>query len=124
MRRILKIGVLSAAFLLATVPTAHSGDDKPAKGHKPDREISRVLLISIDGMPAVDLANRMKGVGGLAPYCPNLAKLAGSGLFYPQASCSRPSDSFPGLLAMVTGGTPFSAEVFYDDSYDRVLAPP
>ena len=53
-----------------------------------------------------------------------LAALAGQGLVYTQASATRPSDSFPGLLAMVTGGTPRSAEIFYDDSYDRVLAPP
>jgi hypothetical protein len=33
-----------------------------------------------------------------------------------------PSDSFPGLLAMVTGGTPRSTGVYYDDGYDRLLA--
>ncbi len=35
-----------------------------------------------------------------------------------------PSDSFPGLLALVTGGTPKSTGVYYDDSYDRKLAAP
>src|SRR5262249_40440158 len=32
--------------------------------------------------------------------------------------------SFPGLLALVTGGTPVSTGVWYDDSFDRRLAPP
>src|SRR5207245_757361 len=43
---------------------------------------------------------------------------------YNQASTSIPSDSFPGLLAMVTGGTPKSTGVFYDAAYDRSLYPP
>src|SRR5262249_12793513 len=30
----------------------------------------------------------------------------------------------PGLLALVTGGTPRSTGVYYDDSYDRTLFPP
>src|SRR5262249_32222679 len=34
------------------------------------------------------------------------------------------SDSFPGLLAMVTGGTPKTTGVFYDDSYSRALWAP
>jgi len=32
---------------------------------------------------------------------------------------TSPSDSFPGLISMVTGGTPKSTGVFYDDSYSR-----
>jgi hypothetical protein len=28
------------------------------------------------------------------------------------------------MIAQVTGGTPFSAGVFYDDSYDRTFFPP
>ena len=35
-----------------------------------------------------------------------------------------PTDSFPGLTALVTGGTPKSTGVYYDDSYDRTLFPP
>jgi hypothetical protein len=53
-----------------------------------------------------------------------MSQLADQGLVFPQASTTRPSDSFPGLLSIVTGGTPRSADVFYDDSYDRSLAPP
>ena len=86
--------------------------------------VKRVLLISIDGMHAVDLQNCINGVENTPPFCPNLAALAQDGINYPNASTSRPSDSFPGLLSIVTGGSPFSAEIFYDDSYDRSLAPP
>jgi hypothetical protein len=37
--------------------------------------IRHVLLISIDGMHAVDYLNCSRGVNGGQPYCPNLAAL-------------------------------------------------
>jgi hypothetical protein len=43
---------------------------------------------------------------------------------YENAFAPAPSDSFPGLLAMVTGGTPKSTGVFYDNSYDRTFFAP
>jgi hypothetical protein len=46
------------------------------------------------------------------------------GLDYTNASTSKPSDSFPGVLSMVTGGTPFSTGIYYETSYDRELSPP
>jgi len=48
----------------------------------------------------------------------------GHGRAYLQALTSKPSDSFPGLVAQITGGTPRSAGIFYDVSYDRALSPP
>jgi Type I phosphodiesterase / nucleotide pyrophosphatase len=81
--------------------------------------IRHVLLISIDGMHALDYENCVNG-----GYCPNLADLGKHGVNYTRTSTSRPSDSFPGLMALVTGGTPRSVGAFYDLSYDRVLAPP
>jgi hypothetical protein len=53
-----------------------------------------------------------------------LGKLSEQGTTFTEASSSRPSDSFPGLLAMITGGTPKSTGIFYDDSYDRKLFAP
>jgi Type I phosphodiesterase / nucleotide pyrophosphatase len=82
-------------------------------------EIKHVLLLSIDGFHAVDLENCI--ATGL---CPNLKKLSGHGITYTNASATKPSDSFPGLLAQLTGGTPKSTGVFYDDSYDRKLFAP
>lgn len=88
--------------------------------------IQRVLLISIDGMHSLDYANCSKGVpsSGNEPYCPHLASLAATGVHYLQALTSKPSDSFPGLVAQITGATPRSAGIFYDVSYDRALSPP
>ena len=90
-------------------------------------QMHHVLLISIDGMHALDFANCAKGISGVnggAPYCPNLAQLGQIGVTYVEASTTKPSDSFPGLIAQITGGTPRSAGVFYDVSYDRALSPP
>lgn len=89
--------------------------------------IKHVLLISIDGMHAIDLANCANGVGVVnagQPYCPNLASLQGNGVTYLQTLTPRPSDSFPGLTAIITGGTPRSTGTYYDVSYDRALSPP
>jgi hypothetical protein len=80
---------------------------------------SHVLLISIDGMHALDYENCVNG-----GYCPNLAALGTTGVNYTRTSTARPSDSFPGLMALVTGGTPKTVGAFYDVAYDRVLAPP
>lgn len=91
------------------------------------REIRRVLLISIDGMHAVDFLNCAKGIAGAnggSPYCPALAELRETGINYRNASTSKPSDSFPGLTAIVSGGSPRTFGVYYDVAYDRVLAPP
>ena len=101
----------------------------PAQARDDGRQldIDHVLLISIDGMHAVDFINCAKGVSGVnggEPYCPNLAALAENGVNYTRTSTSRPSDSFPGLMALVTGGSPKTVGAFYDVAYDRVLAPP
>ena len=56
--------------------------------------------------------------------CPNLAALGNNGVNYTRTSSAKPSDSFPGLMALVTGGTPRTVGAYYDVAYDRVLAPP
>jgi type I phosphodiesterase/nucleotide pyrophosphatase len=92
-----------------------------------DRPIRHVLLVSIDGMHALDFANcarGMTGANGGAPYCPARAELATRGVTYLAASTPTPSDSFPSLIAQITGGSPRSTDVFYDVSYDRALSPP
>ena len=89
--------------------------------------IQRVLLISIDGMHALDFENCSKGISSInggTPYCPNLAELSNSGVTYPHASTSKPSDSFPGSGALATGGLPSTIGMYYDVSYDRALSPP
>src|SRR5689334_3656887 len=86
-----------------------------------------VLLISIDGMHAVDFRNCSKGISAVnngQAYCPNLASLGDVGVNYLEASTSKPSDSFPGLMALVSGGSPRTVGAFYDVAYDRSLDPP
>lgn len=87
-------------------------------------KIRHVLLISIDGMHSLDFQNCATGVNGGSPYCPNLAALGKHGVSYLNASTSKPSDSFPGLMSIVSGGSPKTVGALYDVAYDRVLAPP
>src|ERR1700678_1760755 len=90
-------------------------------------KIKHVILLSIDGMHAVDLYNCTHGIAGAnggEPYCPNLASLAQTGINYTNAFSSKPSDSFPGMAALASGGTPKSTGLYYDVAYDRSLDPP
>jgi hypothetical protein len=106
------LGMLAGAALGATAKAA---------------DVDHVLLISIDGMHALDYINCASGVSGVnggQPYCPHLAALRATGLNYLDASTSKPSDSFPGLMAMVSGGSPRSVGAFYDVAYDRSLDAP
>ena len=89
--------------------------------------VKQVLLLSIDGMHAVDFYNCANGIAGVnsgLPYCPNLAALGQTGINYVGTISSMPSDSFPGLAAIVTGGSPKTTGLYYDVAYDRSLAPP
>ncbi|HWS96130.1 MAG TPA: alkaline phosphatase family protein [Candidatus Methylomirabilis sp.] len=89
--------------------------------------IQRVLLISIDGMHAVDFLNCANGISTTnnnQPYCPTIAALGQTGINYVAASTSKPSDSFPGLTAIVTGGSPALTGVYYDVAYSRNYSAP
>ena len=101
------------AFLVSLAPQVHAQELNERNG------IRRALLISVDGMHALDYINCVAG-----HYCPTLAGLGKTGVSYTRTSTSRPSDSFPGLMALVTGGTPKTVGAFYDVAYDRILAPP
>jgi len=110
----LSFGAMGVAICL--VPQLHSQSLNQNNG------IRRVLLISIDGMHAVDFANCANGISTInngAPYCPTLAALAKTGINYVNANTSKPSDSFPGLTAIVTGGSPAFTGVYYDVAYSR-----
>jgi len=84
--------------------------------------IQHVLLISVDGMHAVDFANCANGISTAnngRPYCRAIAALGKTGVNYVAASTSKPSDSFPGLTAIITGGSPALTGVYYDVAYSR-----
>ena len=115
--------MLAGVFASACIPVPFITSCAQADGSN----IKHVLLISIDGMHVVDFLNCSKGISGVnggAPYCPHLAKLAVTGVNYLDTSTSKPSDSFPGLMALMTGGSPRSFGAFYDVAYDRSLDPP
>jgi hypothetical protein len=122
-----KLGVARAVVMIAlalTSPTRGIAADTDALGSGP---IKHVLLLSIDGMHAVDLYNCVNGIAGAnggEPYCPNLAVLSQTGINYVGTTSSKPSDSFPGLAALVTGGTPKTTGLYYDVAYDRSLDAP
>jgi type I phosphodiesterase/nucleotide pyrophosphatase len=83
------------------------------------RDIKHVLLISVDGMHALDLTNYVASH-------PNstLAGLSKHGITYTNASTPFVSDSFPGLAALITGGSPATTGLWYDVSFNRKLSPP
>ena len=90
-------------------------------------QIKHVLLISIDGMHAADFKNCV------ARHCrsqrrqavlPQSRRTRHDGVNYVAASTSKPSDSFPGLMTIVSGATPRTMGVYYDVAYDRSLDGP
>ncbi len=114
--------VLSALLSISAVAQDHDDHDNSYKG-----QVKHVLLISIDGMHAVDFKNCANGIAGAndgKPYCPNLAGLGENGVNYAAANTSKPSDSFPGLMNIVSGATPRLMGIYYDVAYDRSLDGP
>lgn len=98
---------LLVGLALGAAATAHATD------------IDHVLLISIDGLHALDVARYIESKPASA-----LAQLSRHGVTYTNARTPSLSDSFPGLLALVTGGSPISHGLFYDVSYDRTYFDP
>jgi hypothetical protein len=104
----------STAIALASVAAHHAAATEPAVSS----DYEHVLLISVDGMHAIDLANWVQNHPSS-----NFAKLANTGIVYPNTFTTAPSDSYPGMIAQVTGASPKTAGLFYDDSYDRTAYP-
>jgi len=116
------VSVLGGACLMATASGSAVLADPHGPGGGPpgyQNQIRHVLLISIDGMHALDYLNCSAN-----GTCPNLAALGNKGVNYLNTSTSKPSDSFPGLMALMTGGSPRTMGVNYDVAYDRALNPP
>ncbi len=107
MRRSLVFCVL---LLTSLVAVARDGSEK---------KFSHVLLISVDGLHALDVANFVDNHHDSA-----LAELSRHGITFSNARTPANSDSFPGLLALVTGGSPITHGLFYDVSYDRTIFDP
>ena len=101
--------VLALCLLLSSISVfseerSHDGNDWAR----------HVLLVSVDGLHALDVARFVRTHPDSA-----LAELTQHGVTYTNAKTPANSDSFPGLLALVTGGSPVTHGLFYDVSYDR-----
>jgi hypothetical protein len=107
--RMLYVGATGA--LLAAPAVAADHDDRQTVDH--------VLLVSVDGMHQSDLAWYVQ-------THPNstLAELMAQGIDYSNASTPFPSDSYPGMIAQVTGGNPSSTGCYYDDTWNHAVFPP
>ena len=105
-------GALAVLGLLAAAPAAAA----PPRAHP--SHAAHVLLISIDGMHQQDL-------DWYVHHHPHstLARLSGAGTTYRNAVTPFPSDSFPGMLAQITGGDPRTTGVYYDDTWNPALLP-
>lgn len=122
----LRLASLRAGVLLALATAACTGNGSTPAEHAdvhadsgPAQASRHVLILSIDGMHGVDLDRYVS-----ARPDSNLARLAKTGVRYTHVLTPFPSDSFPGQLAISTGGTPKSTGIYYDRSYDRHLSPP
>lgn len=111
----LSTAAVAAAMLAGGITVARADDDS---GHSQRHGYKHVLLISVDGMHAIDLKRWVESRPG-----GNFAQLTNHGVVYPNAYTTAPSDSYPGMLAQVTGATPKGGGLFYDDSYDRTEYP-
>jgi len=110
---------LPFVLCLAAALSACIGKGPSTELNTPSSAVSRVLLLSVDGLHAQDLTRCLS-----ARTCPAMAALAQTGVNYSNASTPGLSDSFPGLAALITGGSPKSTGLFYDVSYDRTLYAP
>ena len=113
----------SSSFSTQSFPTSDSSAVlNSSTSYGLDSSVGRqkhVLLLSVDGLRQADLADPK-----LQKDLSNILSLAKSGVTYTNASTSSPSDSFPGLLSYLTGASPKTTGVYYDDSYDRNLIAP
>ncbi|SEN04426.1 alkaline phosphatase family protein [Actinacidiphila rubida] len=122
-RRSLRLAaVLASTGLLGTAVLAQA-QASPVSGHgaahQPHRAAAQhVLLISVDGLHQSDLAWYVAGHPQSA-----LARLVHGGTQFTHARTTTPSDSFPGMVAQLTGGGPGTTGVYYDDTYNSALLP-
>jgi hypothetical protein len=110
-----KTAIVASIGLLAGAVAAQADNEIRETGH----QVRHVLLISVDGLHALDLSNYVA-----THQDSTLAALSRHGVTYTNNSTSTPSDSFPGLASLVTGGSPVTTGLWYDDTYNRVLSPP
>ena len=95
-----RLVVATAAIATLGCLSAHA-----APAHS--KHARHVILISVDGLHQSDLDTYVATHPGST-----LAMLVNQGASYSNASTPFPSDSFPGLTALVTGGNPRSTGIY------------
>jgi hypothetical protein len=113
-KRFLAVAISLGLIGSALPAPVQANDDGGSRG-----KIKHVLLISVDGLHALDVANYVKANPDSA-----MAKLSRHGITYSNARTPANSDSFPGLMALLTGGSPNTIGLFYDVSYNRSIFDP
>ncbi len=121
MRGTSKFGAVAAGLTAAAaiiVPAASSGHSHGHRTHGREhrRNVSHVLLISVDGLHQSDLQWYVQN-----HPTSTLARLVSGGAEYSNAQTPVPSDSDPGMTAQMTGGNPRSTGVYYDVAYNHAL---
>jgi len=102
------LGLLGSSMLCAAAAQAESNPTSMG--------IQHALILSIDGAHALDIANYVRTNPQSA-----FAQLGAMGVNYTNASLPL-GDFYPGVLSLVTGGTPNSTGVWYDGGFDRALS--
>ncbi len=110
-RRCAVVGALAACFA-GLAPACALGAGQSSQ------RADRILIVGIAGMHEFDLERFVA-----AHPTSTLAALKKRGISSAGAMAPRPSDSFPGMIAMATGALPRRSGVFYDNSRDRALTP-
>ncbi len=106
-------------LIFATVLMVLSGDAHAATSDSPGSGIKHVLLISIDGAHALDIQNFIRTNPDSA-----IAQLQRRGVTFTNARQPMLGDSTPGLLSIITGGSPATTGLIYSPFYARDLSPP
>jgi type I phosphodiesterase/nucleotide pyrophosphatase len=111
--------VLTAAVVAVGAAAAFAGLGAGPAHANHRRSEHHVLLISVDGLHQSDLSWWVR-------HHPQstLAKLERRGTEFTHARTPVPSDSYPGLVAQLTGGDPRTTGIYYDVSYNRRLLAP
>lgn len=121
MRTRARIGVALAAAVSVAVPIASASAQATPKhaALASSNQVKHVLLISVDGMHQSDLQWYVK-----QNPTSTLAKLVAGSAEFTDAHTPIPSDSFPGMVGIATGGDPGVTGIYYDDTYNYDLDAP
>ena len=120
--------VTISTIMVAQLPISakHNAVDDSEDDHDQDHDnkcvekrFKHVLIISVDGLREADLNDP-----ALQADIPNINELRKVGIEYINAHTTSPTDSFPGQIGILTGASPRTTGVYYDDSYSRSLFPP